>query len=256
MSRARAAVIDWAIAVGVAATLLVAGLSGQHPATKEPRSCAVLATPPPDAGTNERTARAPEPTIDQREQQLSSRTTMYRVSRRIVFRSLHTGPAAAVGAAQNARQFHQTSSIHQARWMCPLRHGGTRSRRRNRSLSSLSVDRVGQVVVDPVVSRVDRLAPHLDCVAQSALLAQRHPASLAHAATRGRSTNVAIVVYVRLVPRLIPETTTRPGIRQGSGRRHGRRRGSGRAGRSVGVLAPRADGDVPARSRPDTIWPS
>ncbi|MFC4006351.1 sensor histidine kinase [Nonomuraea purpurea] len=33
MSRGRISVIDWTIAVGVAATLLVTGLSGQHPAT-------------------------------------------------------------------------------------------------------------------------------------------------------------------------------------------------------------------------------
>jgi signal transduction histidine kinase len=43
MSRARIAVMDWAIAVGVASTLLVAGLSGQHPVTNlDPLGYALL----------------------------------------------------------------------------------------------------------------------------------------------------------------------------------------------------------------------
>jgi len=43
MSRGRIAVLDWAIAVGVAATLLVAGLSAQHPVTNlDPLGYALL----------------------------------------------------------------------------------------------------------------------------------------------------------------------------------------------------------------------
>lgn len=45
MSRGRIAVRDWAIAVGVAATLMVAGLSGQHPSTSlDPLGYALLIT--------------------------------------------------------------------------------------------------------------------------------------------------------------------------------------------------------------------